>query len=112
MATEMPKSFPMLPVGHWWTLRDKFKQSIPGVVTDNYLATALNIKPRLAHANVFLYLKDMGLIDDDGKTPELAKAWRDDEQYTEVCKEMLKKLYPDELISAVPNPSENRNAVE
>ena len=40
---EAKKSFPMLPVGHWWTLRKKFKQSIPGVVTDNYLATVLGL---------------------------------------------------------------------
>jgi len=41
MAEEKKSSFPMLPVAHWWSLREKFKQSIPGVVTDNYLATAL-----------------------------------------------------------------------
>jgi hypothetical protein len=36
-----PTSFPMLPIAHWWTLRKKFKQSIPGVVTASYLATVL-----------------------------------------------------------------------
>jgi len=38
------KSFPMLPGAHWWALRDKFKQSIPGVVTESYLAAALNMQ--------------------------------------------------------------------
>lgn len=112
MAKEKARSFPMLPVGHWWTLRDKFKQSIPGVVTDNYLAAALNTQTRSARANVLPYLKNMGLIDDDGKTQELGKAWRDDEQYAGVCQKMRKELYPDDLISAVPNPSEDRIAVE
>ncbi len=102
----------MLPVGHWWTLRDRFKQSIPGVVTDNYLATALNTKPESARANVLPYLKVLGLVDSEGKTQELAKAWRDDHQYSEVCKEMRKRIYPEELTAAVPVPSEDRNAVE
>jgi hypothetical protein len=102
----------MLPVVHWWTLREKFKQSIPGVVTDNYLATTLRTQLRSARANVFPYLKDIGLIDDEGKTQELATAWRDDNQYTDVCRKIRSKLYPDDLISAVPNPSEDRQGVQ
>lgn len=112
MAKDTSQSFQMLPVAHWWTLREKFKQSIPGIVTDNYLATALNTKLRSARVNVLPYLKDIGLIDNDGKTQDLAKAWRDDKQYADVCKKIREKLYPDELTDAVPNPSENRDAVE
>ncbi len=102
----------MLPVAHWWTLRERFNQTMPGVVTDNYLATALNTQPKSARANVLPYLKDMGFVDDEGKTQELAKAWRDDEQYAEVCQKIRKKIYPDELIAAVPNPSIDRSATE
>ncbi|MEW6265853.1 MAG: DUF5343 domain-containing protein [Thermodesulfobacteriota bacterium] len=112
MAKDKPKSFPMLPVGHWWTLRDRFKQSIPGVVTDKYLATALNTKPESARANVLPYLKVLGLVDSEGKTQDLAKAWRDDHQYSEVCREMRKRIYPEELTAAVPVPSEKRDEVE
>jgi hypothetical protein len=54
----------------------------------------------------------MGLIDEEGKTQELAKAWRDDGQYSEVCQKIRKELYPEDLIAAVPNPSEDRDAVE
>jgi len=88
VAKNMPQSFQMLPVAHWWTLREKFKQSMPGIVTDNYLATALNTQPRSARVNVLPYLRDIGLIDSDGKTQDLAKAWRDDNQYAEVCKKI------------------------
>ena len=112
MAKEKAKFYPMLPVTHWWTLRDKFKQSIPGVVTDNYLATALNTQTRSAHNNVVPYLKDMGLIDNEGRTLDLAKAWRDDEQYPEVCAKMRENIYPEDLITAIPNPTEDRAAVE
>ena len=112
MAKERTKSFPMLPVQHWWTLRDKFKQSIPGVVTAKYLATVLKIQPNSARSNVLSYLKDMGLTDEEGKPQVLAKAWRDDAQYADVCQEVRKQIYPEELIDAVPDPATNRQAVQ
>lgn len=102
----------MLPGAHWWALRDKFKQSMPGVVTDSYLAAALNMQARSARANVLPYLKDIGLIDDEGKTQDLAKAWRDDHQYLNVCKQIRDAIYPDELFSAAPAPSTDRAAAE
>jgi len=102
----------MLPVAHWWKLRDKFKQSIPGVVTDSYLAAALSMQAKSARVNVLPYLKAIGLIDEEGKTQDLAKAWRDDPQYSEVCKAIRKRLYPDDLISAVADPSVDREGVQ
>ncbi|MBM4328791.1 MAG: hypothetical protein FJ118_16710 [Deltaproteobacteria bacterium] len=112
MAQEKKASYPMLPVAHWWKLREKFKQSIPGVVTDSYLAAALDTQPKSARVNVLPYLKAIGLIDDEGKTQELAKAWRDDEQYSDVCKTIRKTLYPEDLISAVSDPSSEGQAVK
>lgn len=102
----------MLPVGHWWTLRKKFKQSIPGVVTDNYLATVLEMNVNSVRANVLPFLKSLGIIDDDGKTTEQAKLWRDDGHYPDVCKTIVNKVYPKELLEAVPNPNENRDAAK
>lgn len=106
------KSYPLLPVAQWWAVREKFNQSIPGVVTANYLATTLDIKPRSARNNILPYLKDFGLIDEEGKTQDLAKAWRDDEKYPDVCRKIRESVYHKELVSAVPNPSEDRGAVE
>jgi hypothetical protein len=48
---EQKKSFPMLPIAHWWKLRKKFKQSLPGVVSDGYLATVLKMGANSARAN-------------------------------------------------------------
>lgn len=110
--SEKKTSFPMLPGAHWWALRDKFKQSIPGVVTDSYLAATLNMQPKSARANVLPYLEDIGLIDKDGKTQELAKAWRDDHQYAEVCRKMRERVYPEELLSAAANPTQDRTPAE
>jgi hypothetical protein len=113
MMEEKKISYPMLPVAHWWKLRDKFKQSIPGVVTDSYLAAALDTTAKSAQTNILPYLRSIGLIGEDGKTnQEKAKAWRDDDQYAEVCENIKEEIYPEELIAAVPNPSENRTAVE
>jgi hypothetical protein len=45
MAGEEKKpGFPVIPNAHWWALRKKFRQTIPGVVTPNYLASVLNMK--------------------------------------------------------------------
>jgi hypothetical protein len=107
---EKKTSFPMLPGAHWWALREKFKQSIPGVVTDSYLAATLNMQPKSARGNVLPYLEDIGLIDKDGKTQELAKAWRDDRQYADVCKKIREKVYPEDLLAAATNPEEDRSA--
>jgi len=104
----LKKSFPRLPITHWWALRKKFKQSIPGVVTDNYIATVLNMKVDSARANILPFLRQLGIIDDEGKTGERARLWRDDEHYPEVCKAILTEVYPDELVKAVPSPSKER----
>lgn len=109
---EQKKSFPMLPIAHWWALRKKFKQSIPGVVTDNYLATVLAMEVNSARANVLPFLKTLGIIDEEGKTLDRAKQWRDDGHYTDVCQAMLKDVYPKDLLEAVPNPNQERTAAE
>jgi hypothetical protein len=109
---EQKTSFPMLPIAHWWALRKKFKQSIPGVVTDNYLATVLEMEVNSARANVLPFLKTLGIIDDDGKTLERAKLWRDDAHYPEVCKAMVSEVYPAELLEAVPKPGQDRVPAE
>ena len=102
----------MLPIAHWWNLRRKFRQSLPGVVTGSYLATVLNMEEKSANANVLPFLKVLGIIDDDGKTTERAKLWRDDHHYPEVCSAILKDVYPNELLEAVSNPTEDRSAAE
>jgi Family of unknown function (DUF5343) len=112
MAEEQKKSYPMLPIGHWWQLRKKFKQSIPGVVTDSYLATVLQMQPNSARANVLPFLRQLGIINEDGKPTERAKLWRDDGHYPEVCKAMLSEVYPRELPEAVPDPNADRSAAD
>ena len=111
MADRMT-TYPMLPVNHWWALREKFKQSIPGTVTANYLATALNMKEVSARSNILPFLRQLGITDDEGKTLDRAREWRDDTMYPEVCATMAKEVYPSELLEAVPDPANNRAAAE
>ena len=106
---ERKTSYPMLPVNHWWALREKFKQSIPGTVTANYLATVLNMKEVSARANVLPFIQQLGITDDEGKTLDRAREWRDDTMYPDVCATMAKEVYPSELLEAVPDPANNRN---
>lgn len=108
---EAKRSFPMLPVSHWWELRKQFKRSIPGVVTDNYLSTVLEMKIDSARNNVLPYLKQLKIIDEEGKTGDRAKRWRDDEQYAAVCKEMLADTYPKDLLDSAPT-AEDRDKAE
>jgi hypothetical protein len=112
MAEEKKMNYPVIPSAHWWGLRKKFQQSIPGVVTDSYIAAVLNMQAISARANILPGLKVAKIIDQDGKTLDRAKRWRDDEQYQKVCKEIVKDIYPQELIDAVPDPISNRQVVE
>jgi len=105
---EQRSTFPVIPTKHWWALREKFKQSIPGVVTDNYLATVLHMGVPSARNNILPSLKQMGLIDENGEPKERARRWRDDKQYSKICDEIKKEIYPQDLLDAVSNPSEER----
>ncbi|APW59618.1 DUF5343 domain-containing protein [Paludisphaera borealis] len=93
----VPRSFPVLPVKHWWILRDRFRRSIPGTVSANYLSTVLAMTEQSAQANIIPSLRTTGLIDESGKPTDLARKWRDDAQYTQVCKIILDRVYPEEL---------------
>ncbi len=112
MANEGKQSFPMLPPKNWWALRKRFQQTIPAKVTAGYLAPVLSITEKSAQNNVLPYLRTLGLIDEEGKPTELANKWRFDDNYSEVCKEIKEKIYPRELLDAIPNPSENRPSAE
>jgi hypothetical protein len=113
MASDEKKTtFPVIPSAHWWVLRKKFKQSIPGVVTDNYIASVLDMQLSSARANVLPALKATKIIDGDGTPLERAKRWRDDDQYSKVCEEIRRDIYPEELIAGIPDPSNNRTAAE
>ncbi len=110
---ETPKYFPNIPVSHWNNLRSQFKKSIPGTISSNYLASVLGMTEASAKSNVSPSLKQIGLIDSEGKTnQDLAKKLRDDALYPKFCEEVLKKIYPQELRDAFPDKESNRDQIK
>ena len=108
MAETQKMTFPTMPVGHWGALREKFKQTIPGIVTDNYLSSVLQMTVSSARTNILPSLRSVGLIDENGKPTDLAKKWRDDHEYPTVCSQIRKSVYPQELLDAIPGPTVDR----
>lgn len=107
------KNFPNIPVMHWYNLRAQFKKSIPGNITPNYLMAVLDMTDISAKTNILPSLRLVGLIDNEGKiNQELAKKFRDDEQYPKFCEETIKKVYPQGLLDAFPDKNVNRDRVK
>ena len=105
------RTFPRLPAKNWWSLRDRFKQTMPSKVDADYLQSVLGLTSAASAGNLIGPLRTLGLIDDKGRPTDRALAWRDDESYKQVCDEMLTDVYPDTLCSAFPNPSEDSGGV-
>ena len=105
-------SYPMLSANNWWNIRKKFKQTIPGTVTASYLYSVLNMQERSATNNIMPYLRQLGIIDAEGKTGERAKLWRDDIDYPKVCDEIRKEIYPQELLDIPCVTEEDRESIK
>lgn len=102
----------MLSANNWWNIRKKFKQTIPGTVTASYLSSVLNMQERSATNNIMPYLRQLGIIDAEGKTGERAKLWRDDIDYPKVCDEIRKEIYPQELLDIPCVTEEDRESIK
>lgn len=110
---EKNSSYPVIPGRHWWTLRKKFRQSLPTSLTPKSLMISLGIKEeKTAKVNVYDQLIKLGLIDKDGKiNNDLANRWREDEHYTNVCEQIRKRIYPKELLETASDPTVNREGI-
>ena len=109
--TSTKRSYPKLPTKNWWTLRDRFKKSIPQKVDADYLQSVLNLSTPASAANLIGPLRTVGLIDDEGSPTDRALDWRDDSSYPAVCDAMVADIYPDTLRSAFPEPSKDAEGV-
>ena len=104
MADNDKKSFPMLPVAHWWALRNKFKQSIPGTVTASYLSMVLDMQQNSARANVLPHwnlgrntkksIRKLKQLGDQSAHNRRYNAHREDidklqQDFRDVCQELL-----------------------
>jgi hypothetical protein len=57
-------------------------------------------------------LKLVGLIDDQSRPTDRANDWRSDEHYGDVCRQIRRECYPQELIDAFPGPEIDRHSAE
>jgi len=105
------RSYPKIAKSNWFGLREKFKQKVPAEVSSSYLASAMDMTPNSASANVIAPLKTFGLINEGGKPTDLAFEWRDDEKYPEVCAIILQSTYPQELRDLFHTPDASYKSV-
>ena len=106
---EQNNSFPTISEKNWWTIREKFKSSLPSVVSTTYIKSLLSMaNDNSANSNVISPLKRIGLIDDENKPTALANDWRIDDKYNTVCETIVKSVYPTELLDLFPDSSVDR----
>lgn len=87
-------SYPMISEKNWWTIREKFKASLPAIATPNYVKTLLTLSSdSSANSNVITPMRRIGLLDEENKPTALANDWRLDNKYKEVCSSI--KLFKD-----------------
>lgn len=91
------ETFPTIPEGNWWQIRDQFKKTMPTKVTISYLKSLLGLTSDGSARNLIRPLLKLGIIDDKGNPTELAVEWRSDEKYPSVCQKMLENTFSKEL---------------
>ena len=97
-------TYPKISRKLWWLLRERFKKSVPSVVTPTLVTSLAPMKDGSARSNVISPLRDLGLLDVENRPTELAARWRHDDEYAYVCHEIRQKTYPPELIEAFSEP--------
>ena len=108
--SEQNNSYPTLSEKNWWTIRERFKSSVPSSVSATYIKSLLSMaNDNSANSNVISPLKRIGLIDDENKPTALANDWRIDEKYKTVCETIIKNVYPTELLDLFPDSDVDRN---
>lgn len=109
MAEQNNNSYPTISEKNWWTIREKFKASLPSVVSPTYIKSLLSMaNDNSANSNVINPLRRVGLIDDDNKPTSLANEWRIDDKYKAVCDAIIKSVYPTELLDLFPDSNVDR----
>lgn len=89
--------YPRIPEWQWWAVRDQFKKVVPAAATLSYMTTLLGVSEKTVK-NLLPPLAQLGLIDDEGKPTARAFDWRLDDRYADVCEQMVKDVYPQELL--------------
>lgn len=106
------QTYPSISEKNWWTIRDKFKSSLPATVSATYIKTLLTLSSEdSAKSNVIVPLKRLGLIDENNKPTDLAIDWRLDDKYKTACEVMIKNVYPQEFLDLFSDDNIDRASV-
>ena len=112
MAEDIKERYPNMPTNNWLALRKKFRNTIPAKASSSYLSSALQITEDSAKNNILPSLRITGIVDEEGKPTERAVKWRDDAQYSQVCKEIMEDVYPQELLDLASDENFDRSSVQ
>jgi hypothetical protein len=110
MTEEKKTTIARFPENRWWQLRKQFMRTMPKSVDTNDLSTIFSIGKGAA-GNLVSVLKQLGLVDIEGKPTELANKWRNYESYGEACHSMLEDIYSQGLRDVEPGPDVDRARV-
>lgn len=104
--------YPRLPERNWWIIRNQFKKTLPSAVTTSYLKSLLNLTSEKAARNLLPPLRQIGLIDEEGKPTARANEWRSDSKYSETCKSIVEEIYPQEMRDLFAGPELDRKPIK
>lgn len=104
--------YPMISEKSWWQIRNQFKKTIPSVVNVSYLKSLLSLNSDQSARNILAPLKQMGIIDAEGKPQPRATDWRSDAKYSDVCSIIVSDIYPQELLDLFPDTQIDNTAAK
>jgi len=110
MADDKQRTYPDIPLSQWWKIRSLFRNRLVDTVTIKYLTDALGVKEPSARG-IYRNLQLLGFVDKEGKTTERANHWRVDDQYEQVCKDIMADIYPQGLLDAPVETADRRYLV-
>ena len=98
MANDGGASYPVVTAKGWHAIRAKAFASPSTKFTPAVVRSLLDLgNDASAQTNVLRGMRSFGIVNDDGSLTELGTRWRVDETYAQACREILEKVYPEDL---------------
>lgn len=102
--------YPQIPSTVWWGVRAVFQRSPSATVDERLLSVQLGVQEAAAKAYLN-ELRGVGILNEDGKATPLALRWRLDGTYSEAVSELVKDVYPEQLVHLAPPGEAERQKV-
>lgn len=89
--------FPQFSEKTYWSIREKFQESVPDTVTVSTLSKVTGLKADTVKDYVLPALSLLGLLKNDGTPTSKLKSWLSDAKYVDTCLSIAETVYPDAL---------------